>query len=166
MGVTIILTIGMMLLLFLMIWTATVTLPYQGLTKNFPKDVQERLKPRLDNLPMSGKRILGCILLLFMILMMAGILIYAGIDGISRSYDFGQFLLRFLIIGIGLKAFDIIGLDFFLLTKTHFFQHYFPETEGCAGWQDFGYNRKEQIKHCIGVLILCLMAAWICTLIE
>lgn len=56
MGLTFLLTAGMMVLLFLMIWAAALTLPYKGITKNFPKDVQERLAPRLDNLPMSGRR--------------------------------------------------------------------------------------------------------------
>lgn len=39
MGLTILLTILMMALLWLMIWSTTVTLPYKGLIRNFPKDV-------------------------------------------------------------------------------------------------------------------------------
>lgn len=165
MGLTILLTIGIMMLLFLMIWSATVTLPYKGLAKNFPADVQEKLSPRLENLPMSGKRLAGWIILIIGLIMMIGIFVYAGIDGIRHNYGFGQFLLRYLIICIGLKAFDIVGLDFLLLTKTHFFQHYFPETEGLAGWQDFGYNRKEQIKQCIMIPVFCLIMAGIFTFI-
>ena len=61
------------------------------------------------------------------------------------------------------KAFDI--LDYILLTKTRFFQHYFPETEGCAGWQDFGYNRKQQTRQCIMILAGSLISALICSLI-
>ena len=118
MGLTFLLTAGMMVLLFLGIWSATLTLPYKGLAKNFPKDVQERLAPRLDNLPMSGKRVFGCVILVF------------------------------------------------LLTKTHFFQHYFPETEGCAGWQNFGFNRKEQIRQCIIIPVCCLALAGIFTYIK
>ena len=160
-----ILTLGMMLLLFLMIWAATVTLPYKGLAKNFPADVQERLRPRLDSLPISGKRILGWVLLILLLAGMVGMIVYAGMDGISRGYRFGQLLLRFLIMGVGMKAFDILALDFFLLTKTQFFQHYFPETEGCAGWKDFGYNRKEQVRQCIVIPVFCLALAGIFTAI-
>ena len=120
MGLTFLLTAGMMVLLFLGIWSATLTLPYKGLAKNFPKDVQERLAPRLDNLPMSGKRVFGCVILVFLLVAMFGIIVYAGVDGIRQEYSFGRLLLRFLIIGIGIKVFDIVGLDFFLLTKTHF----------------------------------------------
>jgi hypothetical protein len=31
------------------------------------------------------------------------------------------------------------------LTKSHFFQHFYPETEGCEGYRQFGFNRKEQM---------------------
>lgn len=159
MRLTILLTAGTMLVLFLMIWVATLTLPYKGLAKNFPRDVQERLAPRLDHLPMNGKRLLGWAALVLLSAMMLGLFLYAGIDGIRCGYRFGQFLLRFLTMGIGLKLFDILGLDFFLLTKSRFFQHYFPETEGCPGWQDFGYNRREQIRQCVLTPLVCLLLA-------
>jgi hypothetical protein len=32
-----------------------------------------------------------------------------------------------------------------LLTKTHFFQHFYPETEGCEGYHRFGFKRKGQL---------------------
>jgi hypothetical protein len=44
-----------------------------------------------------------------------------------------------------------------------FFQHFFPETEGCTGWKDFGFNRKQQIRQCIMIPVCCLIAALICT---
>ena len=166
MGLTVLLTIIMMVLLWLMIWSATVTLPYKGLIKNFPKDVQERLEPRLSKLPMSGKRIAGWATLLLILAMMIGVFIWGGLDGIKQGYGFGQLFVRFLIIGLGVKAFDIIGLDYFLLTKTHFFQHYFPETEGCTGWQDFGYNRKQQLGQIVTIPVACALTSWIFTLIE
>ena len=37
------------------------------------------------------------------------------------------------------------SLDWLLLTKSRFFQRYYPETEGCAGYHSFGFNRKEQL---------------------
>ena len=47
------------------------------------------------------------------------------------------------------KAFDIICLDWLLLTRSHFFQHYYPETEGCEGYHSFGFNHKGQIMRII-----------------
>lgn len=46
-----------------MIWEATVTMPFAALARNYPIDVQERLKPRIEGLPMTPKRIIGGIIL-------------------------------------------------------------------------------------------------------
>ena len=153
--VTVILTLTGMVLLWLMIWSATVTMPSKLLAKNFPEDVQQALQPRLDALPMSGKRVFGMMILIVLILGFIALFIIGGIDGISNGFTYLDYLVRFLIMSYGVKAFDIIGLDFFLLTKTHFFQHFFPETEGCAGWQQFGYNRKQQLRQ---IIIMGLMS--------
>lgn len=153
--VTIILTLIGMALLWLMIWSATITMPTKLLAKNFPLDVQEALQPRLDSLKMSGRRVFGMIILIVLLLCFIALFIIGGIDGMNNSFTYLDYLIRFLIMSYGVKAFDIIGLDFFLLTKTHFFQHHFPETEGCAGWQQFGYNRKQQLRQ---IIIMGLMA--------
>lgn len=142
------------ILLFLGIWGVTVTMPTKLLARNFPEDVQEKLQPRLNSIPMSPKRVLGWVILILFIAAYLSLFVIGGIDGLRNSFSFWQFFLRFFMIGAVIKAFDIICLDYFLLTKTHFFQHYFPETEGCAGWQDFGYNRKQQTRQCI-LTVIC-----------
>lgn len=155
-------------ILFLGIWGVTVTMPTRLLAKNFPEDVQEKLRPRLDQLDLQGltfRRVLGWVILILFCAAYIGLFVIAGIDGLHHDYSFGQFFLRFLMIGFVMKAFDIGALDYVLLTKTHFFQHYFPETEGCAGWQDFGYNRRQQTGQCIMILIGSVVTAWIFTLI-
>ncbi len=162
---TLALSVSGCLLLFLCIQGVTVTMPTALLVKNFPADVQERLKPRIDSLPMSPKRILGWVILILFIIGYIGLFIIGGMDGRKHGFTFQQFFIRFFIIGAVIKAFDIICLDFFLLTKTHFFQHFFPETEGCAGWQDFGYNRKQQIRQCILIVIGSLFMALVFALI-
>lgn len=162
---TILLTIAMMVLLFLMIWLAAVTLPFKSFAKNFPNDVQEKLKPRIDSLTMSGKTIAGRIILAVILLLMMAVWAIGAVDGINNGFTFLQFFTRFLTMGVGVKAFDIIGLDYFLLTKTKFFQHYFPETDCCKGWKEFGYNRNQQIKHCVAVPVTCLITAFILSMI-
>ena len=156
---TIVLAFSGCVLLFLMIWEATVTMPFAALAKNFPKDVQEKLKPRIKNLPLTPKRVVGGIILVILILAWLGLFIVAGIDGKANGFGYWDYAVRFLIIGMAVKVFDIVGLDFFLLTKTKFFQHYFPETEGCEGWKQFGYNRKQQTRQCIIIPICCLLSA-------
>ena len=71
MKVTILLTLCSIVLLCLMILAATVFMPYRGLAKNFPKDVQEALRPRLDEIDKQPKapRIIGRALIIIMCLM-------------------------------------------------------------------------------------------------
>lgn len=162
---TVILTLIGCVLLFLMILAATVFMPFRELAKNFPQDVQERLRPRLDEiekLPFAP-RLFGRVLIVVMCLLFIGVYIMGGINGAQQGFGFWQLFLRFFIISFGVKAFDIIALDYFLLTKTNFFQHFFPETKGCAGWQDFGYNRKQHLKQSVIMLILCFILAFVFT---
>ena len=161
--ITILLTLRNIILLCLMILTATVFMPYRGLAKNFPKDVQEALKPRLDEIDKQPKapRIFGGILIIITCLLFVGVFIWGGVEGMHHDFTYSQYLLRFLIISFGTKAFDIIVLDYFLLTKTNFFQNFFPETKGCAGWQQFGYNRKQQLGQSVFMLICCLLLAFL-----
>ena len=168
MGLTILLALAGCALLFFGIWGVTITMPTKLLAKNFPEDVQERLQQRLEELdrqPMNLRRILGWMILIMLCAAYIGLFVFGGIDGLQRNFSFWQFFIRFLIIGGVIKAFDIGALDYFLLTKTHFFQHYFPETEGCAGWQDFGYNRKQQTRQSMMILLGSVLTAWIFTLI-
>ena len=150
---TILLSIAGCILLFLGIWGITVTLPTPLLITYFPKDVQEKLKPRLENQPMTFKRMVGWFILIGFILGYIALFIYGGIDGKRHGFTFWQFFQRFFTMGAIIKIFDIVCLDYFLLTKSHFFQHYFPETEGCEGWKQFGYNRSQQLKQCVKIVI-------------
>ena len=162
MRVTMILTLLMCGLLFLMIWAATYFYPWERLLEFFPKDIEEKAK--LHKPPFPAAPVIGWIFMLLCMLGFIGVIAYGAIDGIQRDYTFGQFLVRFLIILFGVKAFDIIGLDYILITKTQFFQHYIPETKGCAGYHNFGFNRKEQIRQCIMLPFAAFLTAWICTL--
>lgn len=159
--VTFILTLFMCALLFLLILSATYFYPWEGLLKFFPEDIEE--KARLHKPPFGSAPVFGWICMLLCSAGMMGVIVYAGFEGIQNRFTFGQFFLRFLIIFYGLKAFDIIGLDYFLITKSQFFQHFIPETKGCEGYHRFGYNRKEQMKRIIMMPFAALLMAWICT---
>jgi hypothetical protein len=160
--VTLILTLMMCALLFLMIWAATYFYPWEGLLRFFPKDIEE--KARLHQPPFPAAPVIGWILMLLCALGFVGVIVYGGWDGVRKGFTFGQFLVRFLVILLGMKAFDIIVLDYILITKTQFFQHYIPETKGCAGYHSFGYNRKEQLTRIVTLPFAALLTAWVCTL--
>ena len=149
-------------LLFLMIWSATYFYPWTGLLRFFPKDIEE--KARLHQPPFPAAPVIGWILMLLCALGFVVVIVYGGWDGVRKGFTFGQFLARFLVMLYGMKAFDIIVLDYFLITKTQFFQHYIPETKGCAGYHSFGYNRKEQFWRIVTLPFAALLTAWVCTL--
>ncbi len=162
MTVTFSLTVIMCVLLFLMIWSAAFFLPWKKLMDFFPEDIKEKA---IDHMPpFKSAPVIGWICMILCMLGFLGVIVYGGWDGVQRNYTFGQFLVRFLVILFGVKAFDIIGLDYILITKTHFFQHYLPETEGCEGYHNFGFNRKEQIRQIIMLPFAAVLTAWICSL--
>lgn len=160
--ITLILTLVMCLLLFLMIWAATYFYPWTGLLRFFPADIEG--KARQHKPPFPAAPVIGWILLALCTLGFIGVIVYGGWDGIQKGFRFEQFFARFLFMLLGVKAFDIIVLDYILITKTQFFQHYIPETKVCDGYHSFGYNRKEQLRQILMMPFSALLLAWVCTL--
>ncbi len=161
MKVTILCALVLMASLFLMIWVAVALVQEKKLFTTAPKDIQAAAKEHEERF--TGARILGWTLLVPCVLAFVGALVYAGWDGIRNGFGFWPFFGRFLTMLYLEKAFDILCLDWFLLTKSHFFQHYYPETEGCAGYHQFGFNRKEQITRIVLFPFVALLLAWVCT---
>ena len=160
--VTIILTLILMLLFFLMELVAAYFYPHPFIINYFPEDVKEKAKNHKP--PFKSAPVIGWILIILIFIGFIACSVYAGIDGGRNGFGYIDYLIRFLIMGYGLKAFDIIFFDYFILTNTGFFQHFYPETKGCAGWKQFGYNRKDQIKQLILFLPTLAIVALICCL--
>lgn len=164
MAITIILTISLWILFFLMEWAAAAFYPHPFIIEYFPEDVKE--KARNHKPPFKSAPVIGWLLISLIFAGFIGAFIYGGWDGIYKNFTYIQFLERFLIMLYGMKAFDILFFDYFILTKTHFFQHFYPETKGCDGWKQFGYNRREQTKQIIAMPPISLIMALIFRLIE
>ena len=160
MEVTLILSLILMAALFLMLFAAVALVQDRRLFKSAPKDIQEAITEHGERFPKARR--LGWKLLAIAVLAFPGAFLYGALDGLQNNFSFWMFFLRFLTMLYLLKAFDIIFLDWFLLTKSHFFQHYYPETEGCAGYHQFGFNRKQQIGKLVLFPFGALLLAWIC----
>lgn len=161
MKITFILSLILMASLFLMILAAVALIQSKKLFKSAPKDLQAAALEHAERF--RGARTLGWIILIVCVFLFLGAFVYGGWDGVRRGYNFWQFTGRFLLMLYLMKAFDILFLDWFLLTKSHFFQHFYPETEGCAGYNQFGFNRKEQLARIVLFPFLAALLAWICT---
>ena len=140
---TILLSFVLMLSLFLLIVIAVGLIQDKRLFTTAPKDIRAAAKEHRERFP--GAHALGWLLAVICLIMMIGAFVWGGLDGVSRGFTFWQFFLRFIMMLYLWKAFDIICLDWLLLTKTRFFQRFYPETEGCAGYHQFGFNRREQL---------------------
>lgn len=161
MATTLILSLALMAAFFLMLFAAVALVQDRRFFTTAPKDIQEAILEHKELF--RGARVIGWILLIIAVLTFPAAFLYGAWDGIRNGFTFWQFAGRFLAMLYLLKAFDIICFDWFLLTKSHFFQHFYPETEGCAGYHQFGFNRREQINRIIVFPFIALAMAWICT---
>ncbi len=122
-----------------------------------PKDV--RFASKYHPEPEKWKQLMAHLLLLaFLTAMIAGI-IYLGIDGVRSRYGFWMLTLRFIILMYVMKAFDIIVQDQWLVMTVVYFKKIFPETAGCAGWTDRGFNNKNQMIRIIAYPFLAMITA-------
>lgn len=161
--VTILVTLIFCVIMLCMIWAGVAFHALPKLLGFMPKDIQEKLKNHKQ--PFKGAKAVGLTIIIICVIVLIGTITYAILDGTRNDFGFWQFWMRFLVILYGEKLFDIVFLDYFLITKTHFFQHYWPETEGCEGYHQFGFNRNEQVVRIVSYPFLCALIAWICTLI-
>jgi hypothetical protein len=160
---TLLLSFVLIFALCLLIYAAVGLIQEKRLFTTGPKDIQEAAADHPERF--RGAHAMGWILAVISILLMAGAFIYGGYDGIKNSFSYRQFFFRFIVMLYLWKAFDIVCLDWLLLTRSHFFQHFYPETEGCAGYSQFGFNRKEQIIRIIvfpfAAALMAAAAMWI-----
>lgn len=125
-----------------------------------PKEARPLIQPKPERF--KGQHILGWVLLILSFFMLIADFVIAVWHGVSSSFGFWQFFARFLIILYVYKAFDMVCFDWLLVTKSHFFQHYYPELEGCETYSKYGFNLKAQILRIIVYPFLCAFLAWLC----
>lgn len=160
---TIILSIVMMAGLFLMLWSAVGFIQNKRFFTSAPKAAQEVIQPK--DARFRGQHAIGWLMMILALVLMGGAMIAGAYDGIQKDFGFWQFFLRFAMMLLLLKAFDILFFDWVLLCHSSFFPHYYPEVKSIYGPEIFGYNKKSHLIQTALILLGSLPAAWICTLI-
>ena len=158
MPLTLMLSLVLIAALCVLICAAVILIQDRRLFTTAPKDIQAAALDHPERFP--GAHALGWALAIVSVLTMAGAFIYGGYDGIRNGYDFWRLFVRFVMMLYIWKAFDIICLDWILLTKTRFFQRFYPETDGCAGYRQFGFNRKGQTARILIFPFIAALMAW------
>ena len=129
-----------------------------------PKEAQEVLKPRNEEL-FFGARAMGWVLIVLSVLMILGVGVISIWDGFRSGFSFLQFFLRFVLIFTIYKAYDMIFFDWFLLCRFRFFQYYYPEVAPVYDGRKYGFNIKSQLLKLLVIFpAVSALAAWICTL--
>lgn len=129
-----------------------------------PKEAQALLKPRNEEI-FYGARAIGWVLAIISILMILSVGAVAIWDGFRSGFSFFDFFLRFVLIFTIYKAYDMTFFDWFLLCRSRFFQHYFPEVESVYTGRKYGYNLRSQLLKLLVIFpAASALAAWICSL--
>ena len=129
-----------------------------------PKEAREVIIQKDQEL-FYGARVIGWTLFIMSVLMILGVGVIAIWDGLRSNYTFQQFFIRFLLIFTIYKICDMSLIDYFLLLKFHFFQHYYPEAADVMKGRKYGFNIKSQLLKLFVIFpAVSALAAWICSL--
>lgn len=149
----------------LMLLAAVVFIQDKKFFSSAPKEAQEVIQPRMEEL-FFGARTIGWTLMAFSFIMILGVGVTSIWDGFRSEFTFQQFFLRFVIIFTIYKIYDMVCFDYFLLMKFKFFQYYFPEVESVYEGRKYGYNIKSQLLKLLVIFpAASALAAWICSLL-
>lgn len=111
-----------------------------------------------------GAHIVGWIIEGIAVLLFMAAAVLGAWDGVRHGFDFLRFFARFLVMLYCMELYDIFFFDWFLLCRSGFFPHFYPELKGIVGPHMFGYNKKAHIRHFLLYIPACAVIAWICTL--
>ena len=163
--ITLLLSLMLMVGLFLMLLAGVGFIQDTRFFSSAPKEVRDVIRPREERF--KGAYAIGWSMAAFSVLLMIGAFIIGAWNGINNCFGFGQFFIRFIVMELLLKAFDILFFDWVLLCNAgfNFFPHFYPETKEVLGQYLFGYNRKTHLAHIIGSFVVAAVLGWICTII-
>lgn len=111
-----------------------------------------------------GAHIIGWLIEGIAVQMFIGAAVLAAWDGVRIGFGFWNFFVRFLVMLYCMEIYDILFFDWFLLCRSNFFPHFYPEVKGIVGPHMFGYNKKAHVWHFLLYIPLCAAMAGICTL--
>lgn len=129
-----------------------------------PKENLDAIPDRKERFP--GAHIIGWIIEVTAILIFIGAAVLCVWDEVKNDFAYLQFLVRFLVMLYCMEIYDILFFDWFLLCRSNFFPHFYPELKGVVRPHMFGYNKKTHIIHFALYIPACAAAAGICMLFR
>ena len=68
---------------------------------------------------------------------------------------------RYLLFMYGYKVFDIVVQDQYIVIRRKYYIRFFPETRDCESWNDYSFNKRNQMIRLVAFPFLCAVIAWI-----
>ncbi|MCD7954732.1 MAG: hypothetical protein LUG93_03050 [Lachnospiraceae bacterium] len=160
MKITLISTLMIMLGYFLMLYGAVGFIQDKRLFSSAPKENLAVIPDKKERF--RGAHIIGWVIVVFAVLLFIGAFALGIWDGGRNEFGFLKYFARFLIMLYGMEIYDILFFDWYLLCRSNFFPHFYPETKGIVGPHMFGYNKKSHIVHFIVYIPACAALALGC----
>lgn len=166
MFVTILCGIIMMSGLFLMLLSGVGFIQDIKFFGSAPKEIREAV-PETKPERFKGQHAVGWVMAAVSVVMLIAAPVIGAVNGVHNSFGFMQHFIRFNVMWLMMKAFDVIFFDWVLLCNAgfDFFPRFYPETKEVLGHYLFGYNWKTHAAHIIGGAAVSAILAWVCKLI-
>ena len=129
--------------IFLLLYSAVALVQKRSFFGSAPPDIRAVIQDKPERF--RGQHLLGWVLLVFSMAVIAAAFVIGVWDGVKKGFGFWKYFARLLAVLYLYKIWDMTFLDRFLLTKTRFFQRYYPEADGCESFEKVGFNRKSQM---------------------
>lgn len=84
----------------------------------------------------------------------------------GKGYEKGECQKFWTLLLRSLRFLDIFFFYWFLLCRSKFFPHFYPEVKALLGPQLFGYNKKGQLIHVIAILVGSAVLAGLCVWVQ
>ena len=140
-----------------------IVIPPLASTKLFmsflPQDIREAAKDHPD--PPPERRILGYLLTIVLLVAYAGAIVFIGADALHHECGFWQIFGRYMLFLYGYKIIDIVVQDQYIVIKKKYYVRFFPETKDCKSWNDYSFNKSNQMKRLIAFPFVSVLMAWI-----
>ena len=162
MAVTLLATLAIMAAYFLILYGAVGFIQDKRFFSSAPKENLAAIPDKKERFP--GAHIVGWIIEVFALSLFIAAVVVSAWDGVKNGFGFLRFFARFLVMLYCMELYDIFFFDWFLLCRSGFFPHFYPELKGIVGPHMFGYNKRTHIIHFVVYIPICAAAAWICTL--
>ena len=162
MAVTILASVMIMAAYFLVLYGAVGFIQDKRFFSSAPKENLDAIPDKKEKFP--GAHIVGWVIEVIALLLFAGAAVIAAWDGVRNGFGFAGFFVRFIVMLYIMEIYDILFFDWFLLCRSGFFPHFYPELKGIVGPHMFGYNMKTHLIHFLIYIPACAAISLICTL--